>query len=87
MPKYKIVVEEVIKLEHLITVECEKELLESIPDPYDIAPGSDISNYAYDVLDDIDGLTVLSVEEETDYYNDDCYEITDIIPCEDEDED
>lgn len=30
----------------------------------------------------IDGLTVLSVEEEIDRYDCDCFELDDIIPCE-----
>lgn len=84
MAKYKIFVEETIRLEHSITVECDEDIIEYIPDPDDIVSG-EISDYAYDILDDIDGLTVLSVEEETDYYSDDCFEITNIIPCKEED--
>lgn len=85
MPKYKIFVEETVKLKHLITVDCEEEdIIEFIPDPDDFV-GGEVSYYAYDELDDIDGLTVLSVDEEIDYRDDDCLEITDIIPCKEED--
>jgi len=81
MPKYKIFVEETVKLKHLITVECDEDIIEYIPDPDDFT--EDISDYAYNMLDDIDGLTVLSVEEEIDCYNCcDCFELDDIIPCE-----
>lgn len=46
----------------------------------------DISDYAYNMLDDIDGLTVLSVEEEiTDYYDSDHFELDDIILCKEDD--
>lgn len=79
MPKYKIFVEETVKLKHLITVECDEDIIEYIPDPDDFA-GGEVSDYAYDMLDDIDGLTVLSVEEEIDYYDRDCLELYDIIP-------
>jgi hypothetical protein len=47
-----------------------------------ILQGGEVSNYAYDMLDGIDGLTVLSVEEEIDCYDRDCLELDDIIPCE-----
>lgn len=80
MPKYKIFVEETVKLKHLITVECDENIIEYIPDPDDFT--EDISDYAYNMLDDIDGLTVLSVEEEIDCYDRDCLELDDIIPCE-----
>ncbi len=80
MPKYKIFVEENVKLKHLITVECDEDIIEYIPDPDDFT--EDISDYAYNMLDDIDGLTVLSVEEEIDRYDCDCFELDDIIPCE-----
>ena len=80
MPKYKIFVEETVKLKHLITVECDEDIIEYIPDPDDFT--EDISDYAYNMLDDIDGLTVLSVEEEIDCYDCDCLELNDIIPCE-----
>lgn len=80
MPKYKIFVEETVKLKHLITVECDEDIIEYIPDPDDFT--EDISDYAYNMLDDIDGLTVLSVEEEIDCYDRDCLELDDIIPCE-----
>lgn len=80
MPKYKIFVEETVKLKHLITVECDEDIIEYIPDPDDFT--EDISDYAYNMLDDIDGLTVLSVEEEIDCYDCDCFELYDIIPCE-----
>lgn len=79
MPKYKIFVEETVKLKHLITVECDEDIIEYIPDPDDFT--EDISDYAYNMLDDIDGLTVLSVEEEIDCYDRDCLELDDIIPC------
>lgn len=79
MPKYKIFVEENVKLKHLITVECDEDIIEYIPDPDDFT--EDISDYAYNMLDDIDGLTVLSVEEEIDCYDRDCLELDDIIPC------
>ena len=77
---YKIFVEETVRLKHLITVECDEDIIEYIPDPDDFT--EDISDYAYDMLDDIDGLTVLSVEEEIDCYDRDCLELDDIIPCE-----
>ena len=80
MPKYKIFVEETVKLKHLITVECDEDIIEYIPVPDDFT--EDISDYAYNMLDDIDGLTVLSVEEEIDCYDCDCFELDDIIPCE-----
>lgn len=80
MAKYKIFVEETVKLKHLITVECDEDIIEYIPDPDDFT--EDISDYAYNMLDDIDGLTVLSVEEEIDRYDCDCFELDDIIPCE-----
>ena len=80
MPKYKIFVEENVKLKHLITVQCDEDIIEYIPDPDDFT--EDISDYAYNMLDDIDGLTVLSVEEEIDRYDCDCFELDDIIPCE-----
>ena len=81
MPKYKIFVEETVKLKHLITVECDEDIIEYIPDPDDFT--EDISDYAFNMLVDIDGLTVLSVEEEIDCYNCcDCFELDDIIPCE-----
>ena len=79
MPKYKIFAEETVKLKHLITVECDEDIIEYIPDPDDFT--EDISDYAYNMLDDIDGLTVLSVEEEIDCYDRDCLELDDIIPC------
>ena len=79
MAKYKIFVEETVKLKHLITVECDEDIIEYIPDPDDFT--DDISDYAYNMLDDIDGLTVLSVEEEIDCYDCDCFELDDIIPC------
>lgn len=79
MAKYKIFVEETVKLKHLITVECDEDIIEYIPDPDDFT--EDISDYAYNMLDDIDGLTVLSVEEEIDCYDRDCLELDDIIPC------
>lgn len=79
MAKYKIFVEESVKLKHLITVECDEDIIEYIPDPDDFT--EDISDYAYNMLDDIDGLTVLSVEEEIDCYDRDCLELDDIIPC------
>ena len=78
MPKYKIFVEETVRLKHLITVECDEDIIEYIPDPDDFT--EDISDYAYNMLDDIDGLTVLSVEEEIDCYDRDCLELDDIIP-------
>ena len=85
MPKYKIFVEETVKLKHLITVECDEDIIEYIPDPDDSA-GGEVSDYAYDMLDDIDGLTVLSVEEEiTDYYDSDHFELDDIILCKEDD--
>ena len=77
---YKIFVEETVRLKHLITVECDEDIIEYIPDPDDFT--EDISDYAYNMLDDIDGLTVLSVEEEIDCYDRDCLELDDIIPCE-----
>jgi hypothetical protein len=77
---YKIFVEETVRLKHLITVECDEDIIEYIPDPDDFT--EDISDYAYNMLDDIDGLTVLSVEEEIDRYDCDCFELDDIIPCE-----
>ena len=80
MAKYKIFVEETVKLKHLITVECDEDIIEQIHDPDDFT--EDISDYAYNMLDDIDGLTVLSVEEEIDCYDCDCFELDDIIPCE-----
>lgn len=80
MAKYKIFVEETVKLKHLITVECDEDIIEYIPDPDDYA-GGEVSDYAYDMLDGIDGLTVLSVEEEIDCYDCDCLELDDIIPC------
>ena len=80
MAKYKIFVEETVRLKHLITVECDEDIIEYIPDPDDFT--EDISDYAYNMLDDIDGLTVLSVEEEIDRYDCDCFELDDIIPCE-----
>ena len=81
MPKYKIFVEETVKLKHLITVECDEDIIEYIPDPDDFT--EDNSDYAYNKLDDIDGITVLTVEEEIDCYNCcDCFELDDIIPCE-----
>lgn len=67
MPKYKIIVEEIITLNHEITVECEEEMLELIPDPDDV-PNGEISAYAFDVIDEIDGVKVLSVEEDDDYF-------------------
>ena len=76
---YKIFVEETVRLKHLITVECDEDIIEYIPDPDDFT--EDISDYAYNMLDDIDGLTVLSVEEEIDCYDRDCLELDDIIPC------
>ena len=76
---YKIFVEETVRLKHLITVECDEDIIEDIPDPDDFT--EDISDYAYNMLDDIDGLTVLSVEEEIDRYDCDCFELDDIIPC------
>ena len=79
MAKYKIFVEETVRLKHLITVECDEDIIEYIPDPDDFT--EDISDYAYNMLDDIDGLTVLSVEEEIDRYDCDCFELDDIIPC------
>mgnify|MGYP000771845680 CR=1 FL=1 len=83
MPKYKIFVEENVKLKHLITVECDEDIIEYIPDPDDFT--EDISDYAYNMLDDIDGLTVLSVEEEIDRYDCDCFELDDIILCKEDD--
>ena len=83
MAKYKIFVEESVKLKHLITVECDEDIIEYIPDPDDFT--EDISDYAYNMLDDIDGLTVLSVEEEIDCYDCDCFELDDIILCKEDD--
>ena len=83
MAKYKIFVEETVKLKHLITVECDEDIIEYIPDPDDFT--EDISDYAYNMLDDIDGLTVLSVEEEIDCYDCDCFELDDIILCKEDD--
>ena len=47
MPKYKIFVEETVKLKHLITVECDEDIIEYIPDPDDFT--EDISDYAYNL--------------------------------------
>lgn len=82
MAKYKIFVEETVRVKHLITVECDEDIIEYIPDPADFAESGQVSDYAYDVLDDIDGLTVLSVDEEIDTYDYDNLELDDIIPCE-----
>ena len=57
MPKYKIFVEETVKLKHLITVECDEDIIEYIPDPDDYA-GGEVSDYAYNMLDDIDGKCI-----------------------------
>ena len=80
MAKYKIFVEETVRVKHLITVECDEDIIEYIPDPDDFT--EDISDYAYNMLNDIDGLTVLSVDEEIYTYDYDNLELDDIIPCE-----
>lgn len=78
MPKYKIFIEETVILNHEITIECKEEMLEFIPEPDDVANG-ELDFYAYDMIDKIDGVRVLSVEEDDDYYNGRGMELRDVL--------